>query len=60
MIDNVNSFFGFVFMSFVWCIFVVWLFWFGHQSKMELVWSLSTTNFSTMKQLSNFGDFFFV
>jgi hypothetical protein len=47
-------------LSFVWCISIVWLFLFKHQSRMELVWNLNTTNFSTMRQLKIFGDFFFV
>jgi len=44
-------------VSFVWCIYVVLLFLFGHQSRMELVWNLSTTHYLT-KAIKHFWRFF--
>lgn len=52
-INDARSFYGsFLWVSIVWCVATLWIFFVGRQSKTRGGWSLSTKDFASMKQLS--------
>ncbi len=48
-----ESFYGsFLLVTIVWCVAILWIFFFARQSRTRGGWSLSTKDFDSMKQLS--------